>query len=110
MNRSEVISKFVKGEVILKYSNVELSMLQLCIKLFISLFSAHSDQISISNVVDMVTPTSTLLHTTNIDHGAQMNPGDRVVAGINNTLHPQFEPVIDFNSSSWGHIHHLGTY
>ncbi|KAH1109741.1 hypothetical protein GLYMA_04G043800v4 [Glycine max] len=61
-------------------------------------------------VVDMLTPTSTLLHSANMDLNGQMNPRSSLDAGISNTLHPQFGQAIHTNSSSWQHLNPLGTY
>ncbi|RZC14973.1 Agamous-like MADS-box protein AGL66 isoform B [Glycine soja] len=60
-------------------------------------------------VVDMLTPTSTLLHSANMDLNGQMNPRSSLDAGISNTLHPQFGQAIHTNSSSWQHLNPLGS-
>lgn len=77
--------------------------------MFISLFAAYSDQQSLSTIADMVTPASTRLHSTFMDHNCQLSPRDVAEADINNTISPQFGHVMDINSSSWEHLHHLGT-
>ncbi|WJX35260.1 hypothetical protein P8452_23276 [Trifolium repens] len=66
-----------------------------------------SDQQSMSTIVNMVTPTSTLMHSANINHDFQISPGDGTKADINNTLNTQFGQVTDNNLSSWEHLHHL---
>ncbi|KAJ1385447.1 hypothetical protein SESBI_41629 [Sesbania bispinosa] len=74
-------------------------------------FANAYDHAPLSDVIDMVTPNSTLVHSTNMDQHGQMSPKDSVEASINmnNTLGPQFGQVIDINSSSWEHPHHLAT-
>ncbi|CAJ2640920.1 unnamed protein product [Trifolium pratense] len=64
-----------------------------------------SDQQAMSTVVNMVTPTSTLLHSGNINGDCQISPGNGTDAEINNT--PQFGQITDNNLSSWEHLHHL---
>lgn len=58
----------------------------------------------------MVTPTSILMHSANMDHDCQMSPQGGAEANINNALHPQFGQAIDTNLSSWELLHHIGTY
>jgi hypothetical protein len=72
--------------------------------------SENSDQQSLSTVVDMVTPTSTLLNSANVDHTCQISPRDAAEADISNALSTQFGQVMDTNLSSWEHLHQLGTY
>lgn len=69
--------------------------------------SPLSDQQSLSTIADMVTPASTRLHSTFMDHNCQLSPRDVAEADINNTISPQFGHVMDINSSSWEHLHHL---
>jgi hypothetical protein len=75
----------------------------------LSLFFAISDQQSMSAIANMVMPTSTLMHSANINRDCQIIPGDGTKADINNTLNTQFGQVTDNNLSSWEHLHHLGT-
>ncbi|GAU36519.1 hypothetical protein TSUD_316450 [Trifolium subterraneum] len=67
--------------------------------------SPLSDHQSMSTIVNMTTPTSTLLHSANINRDCQISPGDGTDTNINNT--PQFGQVTDNNLSSWEHLHHL---
>jgi hypothetical protein len=62
-----------------------------------------------SAIANMVMPTSTLMHSANINRDCQIIPGDGTKADINNTLNTQFGQVTDNNLSSWEHLHHLGT-
>ncbi|WJX41446.1 hypothetical protein P8452_28795 [Trifolium repens] len=69
--------------------------------------SPLSDQQSMSAIANMVMPTSTLMHSANINRDCQIIPGDGTKADINNTLNTQFGQVTDNNLSSWEHLHHL---
>ncbi|KEH35769.1 putative transcription factor MADS-type1 family [Medicago truncatula] len=69
--------------------------------------SPLSDHQSLSTVVDMVTPTSTLLNSANVDHNCQISPRDAAEADISNTLSTQFGQVMDTSLSSWEHLHQL---
>lgn len=68
------------------------------------------DQQSHNTAIDMLSPTSTLLHPANMDQDGQMCMRNRLEVGINNTLCPQIGQAIHINSSSWEHLHSLGTY
>ncbi|KAK7352459.1 hypothetical protein VNO80_17881 [Phaseolus coccineus] len=63
------------------------------------------------SIADVLTPTSRLVHSANMDQNDEMNPRNNLEVGINNTiLRPQFEQTTLINSSSWEHLHPLGTY
>ncbi|CAJ1973440.1 unnamed protein product [Sphenostylis stenocarpa] len=58
------------------------------------------------SIADMLT-----VHSANMDEDGEMNPGNSLEVGIHNTiLPPQFGPDTHINSSSWEHLHSLGSY
>ncbi|KAK7310821.1 hypothetical protein RJT34_08571 [Clitoria ternatea] len=63
--------------------------------------SALRDLQSHNMIVDMLSPTSTVLHSSNMDQDCQMSLRNGLEVGINNTIRPQFGQVIQTNSSSW---------
>lgn len=73
-----------------------------------SLISAISDQQSLNTVVDTMTPTSTFLHTANMDHDYQICLKDGAEADINNTPSPEFGQVMDTSLDFWANVYHSG--
>ncbi|KAL9313053.1 hypothetical protein ACSQ67_018505 [Phaseolus vulgaris] len=63
------------------------------------------------SIAGVLTPTSRLVYSANMHQNDEMNPRNSLDVGINNTiLCPQFEQTTLMNSSSWEHLHPLGTY
>ncbi|CAI8599301.1 unnamed protein product [Vicia faba] len=70
-----------------------------------------SDQQSLNTVVDMVTPTSTLLHAANMNRDYQISLKDGAeAADINNTPSPEFGQVMDTSLAYWANVYHTGSF
>ncbi|CAK8568338.1 unnamed protein product [Lathyrus sativus] len=68
-----------------------------------------SDQQSLNTAVNMVTPTSTLLHAANLDRDYQIGLKDGAEADTNSTPSPEFGHVMDTSLDFWANVYHSGS-